>query len=259
MDPSDIERARDVLHDLLVEAGSMALARRAATAVEMKDDGSPVTGADQAIDAWFAEQLPRAFPGVGVVGEEGAGIAGSAGTFFVDPIDGTQAYLDGLPYWGPTVCLVRDGVLELGAFYVPPLREYWFAARGHGAFRDGVRLTIGPPRWDDRRQVLLVPSRFHMRRHGHWPGKIRAFGSAAAHLALVAAGAGVATVVPRWSLWDVGCGALLVTEAGGRIATLDGAPYDVVNGEPGLPFAAGASTALQNLAAAFAGRTDGEG
>ncbi|MEZ4317556.1 MAG: inositol monophosphatase [Myxococcota bacterium] len=259
MDVLDPNRAREVLHDLLSRAGRSALERRRTTSVHVKPDGSPVTEADRVLDDWLARELPAAFPGCGVVGEEGAHETGPAGTFYVDPIDGTQAYLDGLPYWGPTVSLVRDGVLELGAFYVPPLDELWFAARGHGAFRNGERLQMGPSRWSESKQVIFVPSRFHRGPRATWSGKIRALGSTAAHLALVAGGAGVATVIPRWALWDVGCGVLLVTEAGGRVSAIDGSPIDVVSCRAGLPFMAGASTALQNLAAAFAGRTDAEG
>jgi len=260
MNSLDPDRARGVLHELLSQAGRLARDRRHSTSMQLKSDGSPVSDVDQELDAWLGAELPRAFPGCGVIGEEGACLQGTEGTFHIDPIDGTQSYLDGFPYWGPTVCLVRDGKLVLGAFYVPMLDEYWFAATGYGAYRDGERLHLSPPQWGPKRQVLLVSSRFHAHpASARWQGKIRALGSAAAHLALCAAGSGVAAIVPKWALWDVGCGALLITESGGGISSLDGSAFDVVNGEQGLPIMAGAPSALQNLATAFAGRTDGEG
>lgn len=250
------ERARDLLHELLRRAGRMALQAQIGAVARVKSDGSPVTDADKAIDAWFAEALPDAFPGMGVVGEEGAAIAGQRGTFHVDPIDGTQAYLQRLAYWGPTVTAVVEGELAFGAFYAPALDEYWFVARGFGAWRNGVRLPQLPDPGSPRDQVLFAPSRFHQGPRVGWPGKVRALGSTAAHLAHVASGAGAATIVPKWSLWDVGCGALMIDEVGGRVCAIDGGPIDLVRGPVGLPFIAGASTALQMLAEQLAGRID---
>ena len=249
----DLDHAREVLQRLLIEAGSRARTQQRTAEITIKDDGSPVTAADAALDAWLAEELPNAFPGVGVIGEEGASEPQDegAGVFYVDPIDGTQSYIDGLPYWGPTVTLVRDGRVVLGAFYAPVLNEFWFAAAGVGAWREGRSLAgavgAGNARWEPNKQVLFVPSRFHRGPRVPWAGKIRSFGSTAAHLALVAAGAGVAAVVPRWELWDVGCGVALIREAGGVICGLDGAPVDVVNDPRGLPFVAGASSAVSTL------------
>jgi myo-inositol-1(or 4)-monophosphatase len=248
----DVRRARDLLQALLTEAGSRALERQKRVEVTLKDDGSPVTPMDASIDAWLAQELPRAFPGVGVIGEEGASETqdDGAGVFWVDPIDGTQSYIDGLPYWGPTVTLVRGGRVVFGAFYAPALDEFWFGAPGVGAWRSGRSLAgrlRGDGRWAPNKQVLFVPSRFHRGPRVPWAGKLRSFGSTAAHLALVAAGAGVAVVVPRWELWDVGCGVALIREAGGIIRGLDGAPVDVVNGPRGLPFVAGASSAVSTL------------
>lgn len=222
---------------------------------ELKDDGSPVSVIDKELDASIAAALRKELPTVGIRGEEGAHHTGPDGTFWIDPIDGTQAYVDGLPYWGPTVSLVQDGVVSLGAFYSPVTDEMWLAIRGGGAWRNGVRLESRWDRWPRSKQAVLAPSRFHRAPRFPWKGKVRAFGSSAAHLALVAASAAVATIVPRWSLWDVGCGALMITEVGGALVGLDGAPIDVVAAGGDLPFLAGAPTALHDLSAAL-GRMD---
>lgn len=240
----------DALRDLLTEAGRFALSHRDDTRVERKPDGSLVSDVDRTLDARIAAGLRERFPGTGVRGEEGAHQTGEAGTFFVDPVDGTHAFLQGLAYWGPTVGLVRDDELVLGALYLPVLDQFFFAARGHGAWRNGEPLP-GP----DRRQrtgdrVLFAPSRIHDAPAGLWDGKVRVLGSTAAHLALVASGAGSATLVPSWNLWDVGCGALLISESGGSLCGLDGGPVDLVRGPPGLPFLAGASTALSDVVTA---------
>ncbi len=205
-----------------------------------------MTAADREVEALLTEALVREFPGTGVVGEEGARVPG-ADRWYIDPIDGTTAFTQGLAHWGPTVCLVRDGQLALGAFYVPRLGEYWFAERGAGAWLGDDRLRSPDPGTVDNQDALFAPSNFHRRSPVPWPGKIRALGSSAAHLALVAAGGGLATVIPKWGLWDVGCGVLLMEEAGRRVCDAAGREVDVASCRTGLPILGGASTALNLL------------
>ena len=197
------------------------------------------------------EGLSSAFPADASLGEEGAAASGSEGTWYVDPIDGTSAFLEGLAYWGPTVCLVRDGKLERGALWIPRLGEFWYAVRGEGAFRDGERLR--PPALDrvDRNASLYLPSRYHHRTPIPWPGKVRGLGSTAVHLAQVAGGGAALTLIASWAIWDIGCGILLVREAGRAITDLTGAPIEPMD-HPGRAFLAGAPAAIQTLTRAAA-------
>lgn len=235
----DVELSQ-VLQNLLTEAGAAALQRFRSASVEQKADGSVVTEADRAAEEVIVEGLMRAFPGEGILGEEGAAITAREGaaTWHVDPIDGTSSFIAQLAYWGPTVCRVTDGALDVGAFYVPRMGEYWFAQHGGGAWRDGVRLAPQDP-LPIAQQVLFVPSRFHRRSPAPWPGKVRALGSGAAHLALAAAGSGVGAVIAKWSLWDVGCGALLIHETGRMIWDVAGNVLAPEASPAGVPFLAG--------------------
>jgi len=214
----------------------------------MKSDGSLVTAADRELEAFLTEALSREFPGTGIVGEEGANVEG-ADRWHIDPIDGTTAFVQRLAHWGPTICLVQDGRLEVGAFYMPRLDEFWFAQRGGGAWLDDTRLSSPDPGRVERQDALFAPSNFHRRSPVPWPGKIRALGSSAAHLALVAAGSGLLTVIPKWELWDIGCGVLLMEEAGRRVCDAVGEGVEVTTCRTGLPILAGASTALNLLTA----------
>lgn len=244
-----------LLRDLLRRAGDAALARGRAPAVRRKADGSRVTDADLASEAVIVEGLRAAFPDDAVRTEETVGFAvGDAhahATWFVDPVDGTGALIEGLPTWGPTVCRVVDGALDVGALWMPRTREWWFAAAGRGAWRDDVRLQAQDPglRGDS---TLLVPSGAHGVGPLRWPGKVRSLGSTATHLALVAAGGCAATVVGRWSTWDVGCGVLLVREAGRVVVDLSGRPFDPIQ-TPDRPFLAAAPSAVDPLVAMLAG------
>lgn len=206
---------RAELSALLTDAGALALDYVGRSRVEIKSDGSPVTDADRAVEELIVERLTRAFPDDGIVSEEGCRIEGRSGAVWhVDPIDGTSSYLRRMADWGPTVCRVTRGRLEVGGYYAPRLREHWFAGLGYGAWRDGVRFSAREPREVTPEDVVFAPSRFHRAPNTPWPGKVRALGSTAAHLAYVAADAGLATIIPKWNLWDVGCGVLLVREAG---------------------------------------------
>jgi len=245
MEPS----LRAELEALLEQAGEIALSWFGRASVEHKPDGSPVTDADRAVEERLVEGLARAFPGESVRCEEGHVVEGRAGAacWYVDPIDGTGSFVSRLAYWGPTICRVDDGRLHVGAFYVPRLRERWYAEAGGGAWRDDTRL--GPPTHEGigPEDIVFAPSRFHRGVLAGWPGKVRALGSSAAHLALVAAGGGLATVIPTWAMWDVGCGTLLIRESGRVIWNPAGTPVRPEEIPPGLPFLAGAPDALRAL------------
>lgn len=238
------------LRDILSDAGEIAKRWFRRASPEYKADGTPVTEADRAVEESIVERLAKAFPGESILSEEGCRISGTDGAprWYVDPIDGTGAFLSQLAYWGPTVCRIEAGRLSVGALLVPRLGEYWYAESGGGAWRDGERL--GPPDRDGpvlKNDVLFLPSRFHRRQPIPWPGKVRALGSSAAHLALVAAGGGLGAIIPQWALWDVGCGALLVRESGRVIWDLSGRPVDPEQCVEGLPLLAGEPRALRSL------------
>ncbi|MCB9682015.1 MAG: inositol monophosphatase family protein [Alphaproteobacteria bacterium] len=241
-----------LLAHVLKEAGRAALAHRREGEVHLKADGSKVTDGDLAAHEIILEGLTRAFPGEAVLSEEGAALPpGTTGpVWYVDPIDGTGAYTEGLAHWGPTVARVVDGQLDVGAFYEPRLDRYWFAAAGGGAWRDGERLAPPEPGPTTPDRTLYLPSFVHHFPVIDWRGKTRALGCTAAHLAQVAGGGGAATVVPQWKLWDVGAGILLVREAGRVVVDLSGAPFDPMV-EPGAPFVAAAPTIVQPLVEAF--------
>ncbi len=240
---------RDELGALLADAGAVALRHFRKVATEWKADGSPVTEADREVEELVVERLSRMFPGDAVRSEEGHRVEGRPGapTWFVDPIDGTGGYVAGLTDWGPTLCRVVDGQLAVGAFYTPRLRELWYAEAGGGAWRDAERLAPVVEREVRSDDLLFVPSRFHRRGPVPWRGKVRALGSSAAHLCHVAAGAGLATIIPKWNLWDVGAGTLLLREVGMVVWGADGRPLVPEQVTEGLPLVAGAPNALRML------------
>lgn len=240
--------AHDILAALMRRVGADALELFRGARARRKLDGTLVTEADIAVEAALTEGLLAAFPGDGVCGEEGARSgSGAAATWYVDPIDGTTSYVEGLAYWGIAAARAGEAGADVGAFYLPRLDELYFARRGAGAWRDGERLPALVDDTPDRRSVLYLPSRFHSWGQTDFPGKTRNLGSVAAHLCLVAAGSACATFIPPgWQLWDVLGGLLLLEEVGGAALALDGSPLQPLR-QIGDPFVAGTPAACRFL------------
>jgi myo-inositol-1(or 4)-monophosphatase len=217
--------------------------------VELKTKrASIVTWADVTAQEAILEVIRERFPGHAVLAEEdqaGAGGAEAAEpgvTWLVDPLDGTSNYAHGVPFACTSVA-VRDAEgLAAGAIFDPFREELFTAARGGGAWLGDERLAVSAV---DSPQGALVCTGIQ----SDDPDAIAAFGrrivalsrecrgvrcvgSPALCLAYVAAGR-IDAFLERDATfaWDVGAGALLITEAGGRIDDLDGGPLNI---GPGL-------------------------
>ncbi len=114
-------------------------------AVETKPDMTPVSEADTAVEQAVRERLAAVRPGDSVVGEEygASSPPGSSRRWVIDPIDGTQGYVRGIPIWGTLLALDDAGELTIGVASAPALHRRWWAARGGGAFVDDG-LSDGP-------------------------------------------------------------------------------------------------------------------
>ncbi len=194
----------------------------------LKPDMTYVTAADREIESALREKLSRAIPGAAVIGEEdGCGATGIRGAaakgwaWVIDPIDGTSAFIDGLPTFCVSVALFEDGRPVAGVLRLPATGDIYTARRGGGAFYNGAPIRSGGPL--SRHDLpICVPSKVHLRYKIAYQGKTRNMGSTALHFALVARGAAIAAVATA-KIWDIAAAALILTEAGGRVAPLAGA------------------------------------
>jgi myo-inositol-1(or 4)-monophosphatase len=153
----------------------------------------------------------------------------------VDPLDGTIAYVAGLPLYAVLIALERRGVLEAAVAHFPALGEWYVAERGRGAWVNGRRIHVSRRRalaecvvalWHDdtvwrnrslRERIAALALRVR---------NVRIFGAGFA-LAAVAAGRLDAYWEQSAHPWDLAAGALLVTEAGGRVTTGSGGRFDL--------------------------------
>ena len=112
---------------------------RTSLAAEDKSRGGafdPVTEADRAGEAAMRQLIKRSFPSHGIVGEEfGAERADAEYVWVLDPIDGTRAFIAGLPTWGTLIGLSRAGRPAFGMMHQPFTGERFFGDGGSATFR----------------------------------------------------------------------------------------------------------------------------
>lgn len=206
-----------------------------------KGDGQgPVTEADLEIDAMLRATLSAARPDYGWLSEEtadGPARLDSSTLFIVDPIDGTRAFIDGSRAFSHSLAIVRGGVPVVAAVHLPMLDRMYLARLDGGATLNGAPMM--PTGRVDLSQATVLGAKSNFVDtlwHGGCPPVERHFRSSLAYrLALVAEGRFDAMVTLRmaWE-WDIAAGALLVSEAGGRIADRRGAALRFNNAHPQL-------------------------
>lgn len=196
--------------------------------VTMKGKGQPLTEADLASNRIIKKILQDAFPDDGWLSEEDPDDASRFSkkrVWIVDPLDGTQDFINKNPEFAVSIGLVVDEKPVLGVIANPVTNELFWSASGLGAFMDGKRVMVSNNR--DVKNISLIVSQSENRR-GEWDRfksffNIKPTGGTAYKLALVASGRadGCFTLRPK-SEWDVCAGHMLIAEAGGVITTASG-------------------------------------
>ncbi len=202
--------------------------------VSVKGPGNFVTAADRRAEEILREDLAKARPDYGFLGEEGGLHRGSDKThrWIVDPLDGTTNFLHGIPHFAVSIALEREGVIVAGLTYNPANDELFVAERGKGAFLDNQRIRVAARRRLGEAIVGcglphygrgdLALARFEIAAAQQNFAGLRRYGSASLDLAWVAAGRLDAYWERDLSPWDMAAGVLLVREAGGFVSDLDG-------------------------------------
>ena len=229
---------RAFIEEILREGGALALSLLGGAKGERKEDRSLVSEADREVERLLLGRLARRFPDDRVLAEESGGASpGETATgrlWAVDPIDGTNPYLHGLPTWGVSIGVMEGGVPLAGGFFMPAAGELFLAARGEGAARNGRPMAPLAPREVDNQTLFFGPSSRKRFYKIDFPGKTIAFGCAAAHVAYAASGAVLCSVVDRPRLWDILGPMTVLAEVGGWAYYPGGRPLDLAslaNGE----------------------------
>jgi histidinol phosphatase-like enzyme (inositol monophosphatase family) len=210
--------------------------------IDTKLDRTLVTEADRNAEKLLRELLAEKFPKDAIVGEEFGNVTGTTGwTWYLDPIDGTQAYARGVPLFGTLVGATLDGVSTIGVVVLPALNEAVYAAKGTGATWEREVFSAKPRRSTARvSSVRDLKSALFCTTYGKnftllpeltaTAEVSRGWGDCYGY-ALVATGRAEIMIDPQMASWDAGPMPVLLAEAGGRYTSFDGrSTVDAGNG-----------------------------
>ncbi|WP_369796342.1 inositol monophosphatase family protein, partial [Snodgrassella sp. CFCC 13594] len=216
-------------------AQAEVMPRFLAVSVSKKHDGSLLTEADVAAQSAFAKGL-RHIIDCPMLGEEMSAQDQLAlwqynggGLWVVDPIDGTNNFINGMPHFALSVAYVQHGRSQLGVIFNPVSQECFYAQHGYGAFLNGQKLplrSVEKPLIDAIAGVevkYLRSGKLSSRMQTLAPvGSQRSMGCSTLDWCYLAAGRYDVYVHGGQRLWDYAAGALIYEEAGGQLATLEG-------------------------------------
>ena len=202
-------------------------------AIEYKGSNDLVSYVDKTAELKLVEGLSRLLPESGFITEENTStIEGKTDTWIIDPLDGTTNFIHGIPCYSISIALMRDDEIILGVVYEINLDECFYAFKNGGAFLNGKKMSVSST---DRLKHSLIATGFpysdysrlkeymdvfnHLLYNTHG---LRRLGSAAVDLAYVACGRFEGFYEYGLNPWDVAAGALLVKEAGGKLADFSG-------------------------------------
>ena len=230
--------------DAAWQAGRLTLAHyQTGVAIERKPDDSAVTIADRAGEQLIRRLIESRFPDHTIVGEEfGSTGRHASHRWLVDPIDGTNSFVRGVPFYGVLIALEIEQVPAVGVCYCPALDDMLAAATGMGCWWNGRRAAVSNVTHLSEACIAYTDAQQVTARLGAgWNGLLpesalqRGWGDCYGHC-LVATGRVDVMLDPRMNPWD--CAALIpiVQEAGGRFtdwqghATIDGGDAVSTNG-----------------------------
>lgn len=202
--------------------------------VSLKGPANFVSLADKRAEQMLLEDLTKARPGYGFIGEEGGAREGQdkTHTWIVDPLDGTTNFLHGIPQFAISIGLQREGTIIAGVIYNPANDELYIAERGKGAFLNDQRLRVAGRR--NLADCVIACGLPHIGRGDHELSNremaaiqnkvagLRRFGAASLDMAFVAAGRLDGYWERNLQSWDIAAGQIMVREAGGTVSGIEG-------------------------------------
>ncbi|MBP5340680.1 MAG: inositol monophosphatase [Prevotella sp.] len=211
-----------------------------AASIERKHSHDYVSYVDKQSEMLIVESLRHLLPQADFITEEGTAASAAERTdpseqlcWVIDPLDGTTNFIHRFPPYAVSIALVQGSDILLGAVYEICADECFYAWKGGGSYVDGQPLHVSQSAIDDALLCLQLPYNSQAYKpviqclintfYGR-AASVRMLGSAAIALCYVAAGRLDAYVEKYIGQWDYMAGALIVSEAGGRVTNFDGSP-----------------------------------
>jgi fructose-1,6-bisphosphatase/inositol monophosphatase family enzyme len=201
---------------------------------EWKEDETPVTAADIAVNELVLNAFKEQYPDVCFIGEEGSNIVeGADWVVYCDPIDGTFPYATGMAISTFCISVLYKGQPTLAVIYDPFTDRMYKAEKGKGAFMNDIRLKVSEQKkvetkthihliwWKGSRSLNLLCAKL-VEKGAAWMN----FGTIGIVGGLIAAGQFEASVFPGNKVWETAAMSLIVEEAGGKCTDLEGNPIN---------------------------------
>lgn len=229
-----IAQAQAVIVQVLNDYKPKLVAAHGNVAEEIKSDTTPVTALDKELETLIRDALTKLDAGIGQEGEE-HGKAGNAETFWlIDPIDGTESFVRGLPFVRNMVTLIDGGEPVYALVNKPFSNELFTAQKGGGSFKNGQAVHIGSRplsrAWIELSAPLgdnaSIPVVQAVRK------QINGFRTLGEFTYVVEGKIdGQLIYKSGGGPWDYAPRALMVAEAGGRVANIGSDSYDYRNND----------------------------
>lgn len=208
--------------------------------VNTKGRNDLVTEVDRNAETIIIDTILKSYPDHSILAEESGKQGSGEYQWIIDPLDGTTNYLHGFPQFAVSIALRHRQVLDQAVVYDPLKQELFTASRGSGALLNSRRIRVsnrqslqgallgtGFPFGDNRRLEDFISS---LRALFPLTSGIRRAGAASLDLAYVACG----RLDGFWEFdlkeWDLAAGMLLIEEAGGMVADIDGGRTPLASG-----------------------------
>lgn len=223
-DKSDNSIIFDVplIQEWLEEAGSIALGYFQKCGHIYKIDQTPVTEADKAVEQFLVDKIQRTFPKHGIIAEEQTTISGDEYTWVIDPIDGTTAFIMGVPTWCIAIGILKQNEPYFGIVYLPVTKELYYAYSNGEAFWNNQTIHLREDLSINNRSILCISTYSFQSQYFFFPGRVFSFGSGIYQHLLVARGAAIASITLRPKIWDLAAVFPILNAIGGSIQYLSG-------------------------------------
>jgi len=233
----NLQHLKNPLESILRQAGEILLDYfNTDFTVKKKPQAGLVTDADFASEKFIKAALADLVPGAAMLAEESGQSGSSDYCWVIDPLDGTNNFAHGLPYFCVSIALTYKGVPQIGGIYQPLLKELFYAQKNGGATLNGrptkvsalpdlseSTILVGLPYAKDEAYKNILSK---LQIIGPDSYSIRHMGAAALDCAYVASGRLDAVFFANLKWWDAAAGVLLIQEAGGIATDFNGQPVD---------------------------------
>jgi myo-inositol-1(or 4)-monophosphatase len=200
--------------------------------VEIKSDNTQVTVADKLINTLVIERLAKAFPDDGVIGEEeSTSDYGMGRKWFCDPIDGTAAYVYGVPTAMFSLGLVIDGKPTVGVAFDPFLNRMYTGVKGEQSFCNGQPISASKKDFSNGSVAITgsaksIPKTKYFQRMLDDKVRLACFSGSVYKTCLVARGRLIGYVENGVNAHDLAATHVIVEGAGGKITSIEGGTLD---------------------------------